>query len=34
VQAPRRPPITFSFHDRQTIQPATLKRIPLAGRRE
>jgi predicted RNA binding protein YcfA (HicA-like mRNA interferase family) len=27
MQAPGRPPITFSFHDRQTIRPATVKRI-------
>jgi predicted RNA binding protein YcfA (HicA-like mRNA interferase family) len=27
LEAPGRPPITFSFHDRQTIQPGTVKRI-------
>jgi predicted RNA binding protein YcfA (HicA-like mRNA interferase family) len=27
LEAPGRPPITFSFHDRQTIRPATVKRI-------
>jgi predicted RNA binding protein YcfA (HicA-like mRNA interferase family) len=27
LQAPGRPTITFSFHDRQTIRPATVKRI-------
>lgn len=27
LQAPGRPPITFSFHDRQTIRPATVKKI-------
>lgn len=27
LQAPGRPSITFSFHDRQTIRPATVKRI-------
>ncbi|MGH2952579.1 MAG: type II toxin-antitoxin system HicA family toxin [Solirubrobacterales bacterium] len=27
LQAAGRPPITFSFHDRQTVRPATVKRI-------
>ncbi|MEK6252034.1 MAG: type II toxin-antitoxin system HicA family toxin [Actinomycetota bacterium] len=27
MEAPGRPPITFSFHDRQTIRPVTVKRI-------
>lgn len=27
LQAPGLPSITFSFHDRQTIRPATVKRI-------
>jgi predicted RNA binding protein YcfA (HicA-like mRNA interferase family) len=27
LEATGRPPITFSFHDRQTIRPATVKRI-------
>jgi predicted RNA binding protein YcfA (HicA-like mRNA interferase family) len=27
LEAPGRRPITFSFHDRQTIRPATVKRI-------
>lgn len=27
MEAPGRPPITFSFHDRQTIRPGTVKRI-------
>jgi predicted RNA binding protein YcfA (HicA-like mRNA interferase family) len=27
LEAPGRPPITFSFHDRQTIRPATVRRI-------
>lgn len=27
MEAAGRPPITFSFHDRQTIRPATVKRI-------
>jgi predicted RNA binding protein YcfA (HicA-like mRNA interferase family) len=27
LEAPDRPPITFSFHDRQTIRPATVRRI-------
>jgi predicted RNA binding protein YcfA (HicA-like mRNA interferase family) len=27
LQAPGRPTITFSFHDRQTIRPATVKKI-------
>ena len=27
LEAIGRPPITFSFHDRQTIRPATVKRI-------
>ena len=27
LQAPGRPAITFSFHDRQTIRPATVKRL-------
>jgi predicted RNA binding protein YcfA (HicA-like mRNA interferase family) len=27
MEAPGRAPITFSFHDRQTIRPATVKRI-------
>ena len=27
MEAPGRPPITFSFHDRQTIRPKTVKRI-------
>jgi predicted RNA binding protein YcfA (HicA-like mRNA interferase family) len=27
LQAPGRPTITFSFHDRQTIRPATVKQI-------
>jgi predicted RNA binding protein YcfA (HicA-like mRNA interferase family) len=27
LEASGRPPITFSFHDRQTIRPAMVKRI-------
>jgi predicted RNA binding protein YcfA (HicA-like mRNA interferase family) len=27
MEAAGRPPITFSFHDRQTIRPATVKKI-------
>jgi hypothetical protein len=27
MEATDRPPITFSFHDRQTIRPRTVKRV-------
>lgn len=27
MEASGRPPLTFSFHDRQTIRPATVKKI-------
>jgi len=27
MEAPGRPPISFSFHDQQTIRPGTVKRI-------
>jgi predicted RNA binding protein YcfA (HicA-like mRNA interferase family) len=27
MEASGRPPISFSFHDRQTIRPATVKKI-------
>lgn len=27
LEAPRRPPITFAFHDNQTIRPGTVKDI-------
>lgn len=27
LKAPGRPPITFSFHDNQTVRPGTVKRI-------
>jgi predicted RNA binding protein YcfA (HicA-like mRNA interferase family) len=27
LEAPGRPPIVFSFHNRQTIRPATVKNI-------
>jgi predicted RNA binding protein YcfA (HicA-like mRNA interferase family) len=27
LEAPGRPPISFSFHDKQTIRPRTVKRI-------